>query len=260
MNFPLNQVRAFTDSLHSANQHYVVIVDPGIRNITGYAPWEQGLEMNVFVTEGDGHTPYIGSVWPGTVGFPDFLHANGTQYWTKQVASFLSGVPYDGLWIDMNEISNFQNGGSFNPDLPENNPPYQINNFASKASLDTKTLPMDSLHASGSLREYDVHNLYGLSESIATRIALEKTQGVRSFILSRSTFPGSGVHTSHWLGDNHATWADMWRSIPGIINMQMYGVPMVRCCTLRRFAAAARCSCLTGMLTDAFLCLPSPSL
>jgi alpha-glucosidase len=227
VNFPLNQVREFADQLHSNGQHYTVIVDPGIRNITGYAPYDQGLEMNVFITEADGRTPYIGTVWPGTTAFPDFLHVNGTEYWTQQVSQFLSGVNYDGLWIDMNEISNFQNGGSFDPNAAVNNPPYAINNFASKASLDTKTLPMDALHASGNYREYDVHNLYGLSEAIATKIALEKAQGVRSFVLSRSTFPSSGVHTSHWLGDNHATWQDMWRSIPGILNMQMYGVPMV---------------------------------
>lgn len=123
----------------------------------------------------------------------------------------------------MNEISNFMNGGSFNPDAPVNNPPYAINNFASRASLDTKTLPMDALHNEGTLREYDVHNLFGLSEAIATRAALESIQNKRSFILSRSTFPGSGAHTAHWLGDNHATYDDLYRSIPGILNMNMYG-------------------------------------
>lgn len=127
----------------------------------------------------------------------------------------------------MNEISNFDEGTPYNNDSPVNNPPYNINNFNSHASLNTKTLPMDALHASGTLEEYDVHNLYGLSEAVATHTALESIQKVRSFILSRSTFPGSGVHTAHWLGDNHATWDDMYRSIPGILNLNMYGIPMV---------------------------------
>ena len=37
---------------------------------------------------------------------------------------------------------------------------------------------------------YNAHNLYGFMESIATRNALEALQQRRSFVLSRSTFPG----------------------------------------------------------------------
>jgi alpha-glucosidase (family GH31 glycosyl hydrolase) len=102
-----------------------------------------------------------------------------------------------------------------------------INNFNSRAALNSKTVAADALHAQGSLLEYDVHNLFGLTEAIATRAALETVQGKRAFVLSRSTFPGSGVHTAHWTGDNHANWQDLWRSIPGVLNMNLYGVPMV---------------------------------
>jgi alpha-glucosidase len=127
----------------------------------------------------------------------------------------------------MNEISSFIDSPPYNGDAAVNNPPYDINNFGDRSSLNTKTLPMDALHADGTLREYDVHNLYGLTEAIATRAALESIQSVRSFVLSRSTFPGSGAHTAHWLGDNHATYDDMYRSIPGILNSNMYGITMV---------------------------------
>ena len=40
----------------------------------------------------------------------------------------------------------------------------------------------------------------GLMESTATCNALEKLRGKRCFVLSRSTFPGSGAHTGHWTG------------------------------------------------------------
>ncbi len=43
---------------------------------------------------------FIGTVWPGTTAFPDFLHDNSTAYWTQMVQTFLSTVPIDGLWID----------------------------------------------------------------------------------------------------------------------------------------------------------------
>ena len=46
-------------------------------------------------------------------------------------------------------------------------------------------------------------------------------------MLSRSTFAGSGVHAAHWLGDNTATDEDLFYSIPGILNFQMFGIPFV---------------------------------
>lgn len=68
----------------------------------------------------------------------------------------------------------------------------------------------------------------GFTEAIATRTALESIRpNVRSFVISRSTFPGSGVHTGHWTGDNIATADDMYYSIPGMLNFQMFGIPLV---------------------------------
>lgn len=46
--------------------------------------------------------------------------------------------------------------------------------------------------------------------------ALKSIRKKRPFVLSRSTFAGSGQYTAHWTGDNQATFADMYYSIPGL--------------------------------------------
>ena len=49
-------------------------------------------------------------VWPGPVHFPDFISREGQRWWLDQVRAFYADVPFDGLWVDMNEPSNFCTG------------------------------------------------------------------------------------------------------------------------------------------------------
>jgi alpha-glucosidase (family GH31 glycosyl hydrolase) len=215
----------------------VVIVDPGIHNDPNYAPFQDGLNRNIFIKKQSGD-PFIGKVWPGTTAFPDFLHPNATAYWQEWVQNFLQTVPLDGLWIDMNEISNFCDGDCnnpssaptvdspfYNPGFSPNFPPYMINNCGNECPLHTKTLDVDAMHY-GQLTEYDVHNLYGTTETIATRVALENVRGKRALVIARSTFSGQGHHGGHWLGDNWSTFQSMAYSIPGILSMNMFGIAM----------------------------------
>jgi alpha-glucosidase len=53
---------------------------------------------------------FEGVVWPGITAFPDWFNPNTQDYWNNEFASFFdaeTGVDIDGLWIDMNEASNF---------------------------------------------------------------------------------------------------------------------------------------------------------
>ncbi|CAG8596521.1 7052_t:CDS:2, partial [Scutellospora calospora] len=47
------------------------------------------------------------------------------------------------------------------------------------------------------------------------------------FIITRSTFAGTGKYAGHWTGDNSADWEDLYLSIPGILNFQIFGIPLV---------------------------------
>ena len=62
-------------------------------------------------------------------------------------------------------------------------PPYRIDN-AHGQLLGHNTIGTTAQHADGSL-EYNAHNVYGLSDAVATHAALEKITGKRPFILTR---------------------------------------------------------------------------
>jgi len=50
-------------------------------------------------------------VWPGKAVYPDHMNNKATNRWLKKhLQSWHDKVPYDGLWLDMNEASNFCSG------------------------------------------------------------------------------------------------------------------------------------------------------
>ncbi len=49
-------------------------------------------------------------VWPGATHFPDFLSNATAEWWGRWLEDMHRRVPFSGLWLDMNEVSNFCTG------------------------------------------------------------------------------------------------------------------------------------------------------
>ena len=166
-----------------------------------YSTFQRGLEQDIFL-KGEDNKNFLAQVWPGPVYFPDFLNPKGKEWWKNEVSTFHEKVPFDGLWIDMNEVSNFCNGSQCKFDgviYPNHNdcylqckkptsqwddPPYKIVRQGAYENIGDKTVAMTVRHYDGTM-EYNAHNLYGLSESVATNEALSATRNKRPFILAR---------------------------------------------------------------------------
>ncbi|KZV75263.1 glycoside hydrolase family 31 protein [Peniophora sp. CONT] len=106
-----------------------------------------------------------------------------------------------------------------------NAPPYSIHNGF--GDLSVHTIATNATHVNG-LVELDVHNLWGYMEERATHLALLNIRpNQRPFLISRSTFPSSGVWSGHWLGDNFSKWSYLRYNIQGVLQFQIFGIPMV---------------------------------
>lgn len=220
-------MRDFVGRLHGTGRKWVPILDPVIRATRGYAPFDDGLASNVFITDITG-SPYIGQMWPGATVWPDFLDNAATDaWWARLIAGLgrdVGGV--DGVWLDMNEVSNFCSGDVCRPKggdaaaVPPNNnfvcvlecewgpaagggkaksvppayvftPPYRINNAGSQRNVSEKTLAVTARHPKTGALEYDAHNLYGHTIAASTAAALAAANGgKRPFLYTRSSFLG----------------------------------------------------------------------
>ncbi|XP_078510190.1 lysosomal alpha-glucosidase [Lissotriton helveticus] len=211
---------------HQKGMKYVMITEPVIASSGppgSNRAYDDGVKRKVFITNSTGQ-PLIGKMWPGETAFPDFTNPETHKWWYDFIKAFHDEVPFDGLWIDMNEPTNFVDGSMEGcPDNELENPPYVPGN--NNKSLKTKTLCLSSQqHVS---THYNLHNLFGLTETIATYEAMVKVLKKRPFIISRSTFSSHGHYAGHWTGDIYSTWQHLYYSVPGVMLFNLYGVPLV---------------------------------
>lgn len=177
---------------------------------TAAVPTTRGLFRDVSLMEPEyGRGAVSQGAFPGDPMFPPYLPGRlggATLLETKTIA--MSAKSYPGEW------------------LPQHPPVLRWRHVNARLSLIT-CCRVAAMHGAAGL-QYNAHNLYGWSEGVATVAALEAIRGKRGFVVSRSTFATSGKYANHWLGDNAATWDDLYYNIPGVLTFNMLGVPMVR--------------------------------
>ncbi|RMZ57650.1 hypothetical protein APUTEX25_001850, partial [Auxenochlorella protothecoides] len=196
VDFPVEEMQALVEDLHANGQKFVPILDPGIKVEPGYHAYDEALKRDLFVRNVEGD-PYLGWVWPGPCHFLDYLLPRTAAYWEEELAAHHNILPWDGIWIDMNEISNFCTG-----DL-----------CRLKPETESEVMSVLNSHHDGS-SEYNAHQLYSLAQTRVTAAAVE------------SSYLGVGAYAAHWTGDNVATWDQLAKSIAGVLNIGLVGIAM----------------------------------
>ncbi|NXR53911.1 MGA protein, partial [Hippolais icterina] len=235
------------NEIKAEGMRFIIILDPAISgNETNYPAFDRGVEQNVFVQWPNSSDILYSKVWSflpnvqineslpheelveryvAHCAFPDFFRNSTVEWWKREILEVYNNpnssksLKFDGLWTDMNEPAAFMNGamGGCRNDLL-NNPPYMPHLGYRSTGLIHKTPCMEGQHylADGTpVRHYDVHSLYGWSQTKASLEALHGATGERGIVITRSTYPSSGKWAGHWLGDNTAAWDQMHKSIIG---------------------------------------------
>ncbi|NXV42975.1 MGA protein, partial [Uria aalge] len=246
---------ALINRIKEQGMRFIIILDPAISgNETNYPTFSRGVQDDVFIKWPNTNDIIYSKVWPflpnvqineslphqtqiklygAHVAFPDFFRNSTVAWWKREILEFYNNptnasrsIKFDGLWIDMNEPAAFMNGaiGGCRNDLL-NMPPYIPHLGYRSEGLAFKTLCMEGqqyLPDGTPVRHYDVHSLYGWSQTKPTLDALQNVTRERGIVITRSTYPSSGRWAGHWLGDNTAAWDQLAKSVIGTI----YNIPI----------------------------------
>ena len=253
----------FVKELHGKNMHFVPIIDAGISIKTAgdTANWyEIGKKRNVFIKSCRNPDLFggsiVGSVWPKHAVFVDFFNPNATDYWKEGLNHLHDIVPFDGVWLDMNEASNSckdendeyigecppEDPDNFNDIVKRRLSNYNVEDFPvppesydyipyspDKEPLYKRTLSLDSYHydknRGKNYIQYNTHSLFATQETMATSEFLQGKEGRKPFIISRASFVGHGQFGSVWTGDNEATEQDLKLSINQVMLFNIFGIP-----------------------------------
>ena len=223
----------FVADKKARNIHLIPIIDAGVKKEDGYDVYEEGRKNGYFCKTADG-SDFAGGVWPGIVGFPDFLRKD-VREWFGSKYKFLTDMGIDGFWNDMNEPAIFYSEQGLQKALDE------------AAALKGENLELSrffhlkDVFMGLSNSQYDyasiyheidgktvnhqrVHNIYGASMTKAAGEYFEKTFGKEKILMfSRASYIGAHRTSGIWFGDNHSWWSHILLCLKMLPSANMCG-------------------------------------
>lgn len=213
--------------------HLIPIIDAGVKKEDNYNVYEEGIQNSFFCKNEDG-TVFEGGVWPGIVGFPDFLRKD-VREWFGSKYKILTDAGIDGFWNDMNEPAIFYSVKGLNAAIEK------------ASSLKGKNLDLSQffnlkdtfLGLSNSPDDYSsiyhtvdgkqvchdrVHNIYGANMTKAAGEYFEKEFGKSKILMfSRASYVGAHRSSGIWFGDNHSWWSHILLNLKMLPSANMCG-------------------------------------
>lgn len=213
--------------------HLIPIIDAGVKKEEGYEVYEEGVENGYFCKNEDG-TVFEGAVWPGIVGFPDFLRKD-VREWFGSKYKVLTDMGIDGFWNDMNEPAIFYSVKGLNKAIDK------ISSMKGQ-NLDISKffeLKDTALGIQNSAEDYAsifhmvegekvchnrVHNIYGSNMTRAAGEFFEKEFGESKVLMfSRASYIGAHRSSGIWFGDNHSWWSHILLNLKMLPSANMCG-------------------------------------
>ena len=237
-NFTVNR-EAFPDfeklvlDAKEQNIHLIPIIDAGVKKEEGYSVYEEGRDKNYFCKTADGKD-FEGGVWPGIVGFPDFLNNEVCEWFGKQYR-FLTDMGIDGFWNDMNEPAIFYSVNGLENALDEAaklhgenldlSKFFHLKNVFSRLSNNPDDYASIYHNINGTMVNHQrVHNLYGANMTKAAGEFFEKEFGKEKILMfSRASMIGSHRAGGIWFGDNHSWWSHILLCLKMLPSANMCG-------------------------------------
>lgn len=194
------------------------------------------------------------------VVYPDFFENRAKSVWQQGIEDLQRSLPFDGLYLRKNSPYGYCSGecpapqfaGGAAKDAGANKTAgndtkekhgwwsgYAKQDVEStfelpfipgeNDNLDTITASLNSTHPSNNLTEFDLHSLFGHAQGKLTYEILRQSQDATfkdklPFLLSESTFAGSGQYMSHQFENYQLGWNNIEQQISGMMNMNMFGM------------------------------------
>jgi len=207
----------FIDEAHERGVKVITIVDHSIRADQNYLVFKSGMGMYCELPSGE---LFIGKMWPGNSVYPDFFNERARAWWSNLISKWVSqGI--DGIWLDMNEPTDFTKINEIN-DIMKGSP------IAIRDDRYWTAFPDNVIHKFGNKRAPHslLRNAYPVYEAMATFEGMAKS-GKEPFILSRAGYAGIQRYAFVWTADGTPSWDQLRLQLQLVLGLSVSGVPYV---------------------------------